>query len=653
MKRKLKSLRFRILLPAIVLMVLVITLLTTLFSRAFIRIIQQNERDVNAVSFSTVSSSVVPLINASVAEVRSIVTNERVASYARFRFDSAADMVHARIRCRDYLRAEVLSRDGIYGLLVMRKDGSLFGVLPVANVFLDSPEQNPLPKDITAKILGAPLGQTVWAGPVSGSLLSGFENSGMPERVMIAAWKSVHVSYGECFALMLMDESIFADLFAVLEDGKSAWHLFTEDQVEICHVGPDAHTDPETLIRESNSGNIFTDGNGHSAIAFSAKMEAPEWTTVREVSMEAYEQVVGGVIRSIAILGAALVLAAVFAYELWMRRFLRQFYSLQKGIVRMGQGDLESAAFEPTSIDEFQTMQREINRTRLALIDQMDTIRRMEREQMEMENRRKEQERIEQELQMAREIQASALPRTFPAFPDRTEFDLFASMTPAKEVGGDFYDFFMVDSDHLALVIADVSGKGIPAALFMMSSKSLIHTQLMNGCDPASAMERVNLQLYEHNTSSMFVTVWLAVLQVSTGEGLACNAGHENPVLCRAGEGFEILKYRHGMLAGISKKARYENRPFRLNPGDALLVYTDGVPEAQNEAKEMFGEERLAEALNRDPGAAPEQLIARVHAAVNGFILDAPQFDDITMLSLKYLGPGETGADARPEGSGE
>ena len=271
----------------------------------------------------------------------------------------------------------------------------------------------------------------------------------------------------------------------------------------------------------------------------------------------------------------------------------------------------------------------------------MDTIRRMEREQMELENKRKEQERIEEELRMAREIQASVLPQTFPAFPDRTEFDLYASMTPAKEVGGDFYDFFLIDSDHLALVIADVSGKGIPAALFIMTSKSLIYTQLMSGCDPATAMERVNLQLCERNSSKMFVTVWLAVLEISTGEGLACNAGHEHPGLERAGGGFELLKYKHGMFVGVSKKARYVNRPFRLNPGDGLFVYTDGVPDAKDVDGKRFGEERLERTLNMNLDATPEELIGNVRRTVSDFVKDAPQFDDITMLSLKYLGKAE------------
>ena len=638
MKHRLKSLRFRILLPAIILVLVIITLLTTLFSRVYIRMIQQQEREVNAVGFATVSNSVVPLINTSIDEVRSIMSDERVASYARLHYASMAELVHARIRCRDYLQAEIVSRDGIYGLLFMRKDGSLFGALPDGNIFLDRPEENPLPEDMKKKILYTPLGQTVWIGPVSGAALYGFENSDTPQSIMIAAWRAVHVSYGVCYVMMLMDESIFEDLFAALQDGRSSWFLFTEDQAEICHTGLDTCRDPEKLISESNTGQIFRDENNLSATAFSMTMEAPAWTLVRKVSMESYEKTVLGVTRSIAIFSGMVLLIALIVYELWMRQFLRQFYSLLKGIVRMGQGDLETTAYERTSIDEFQTMQREINRTRIALSDQMDTIRRMEHERMELENRRKEQERVEQELKMAREIQTSTLPRTFPAFPDRTEFELFASMTPAKEVGGDFYDFFLIDSDHLALVIADVSGKGIPAALFMMTSKSLISNQLMSGCDPATALERVNLQLCERNSSNMFVTVWLAVLEISTGEGLACNAGHEHPGLRRAGGGFELVKYKHGMFVGALKRARYVNRPFRLNPGDSLFVYTDGVPEAKDKDGKMFGEERLERTLNLNPDATPEQLISNVHSAVSDFAGDAPQFDDITMLSLKYLG---------------
>ena len=252
-----------------------------------------------------------------------------------------------------------------------------------------------------------------------------------------------------------------------------------------------------------------------------------------------------------------------------------------------------------------------------------------------------ELDRLDKELALAADIQINILPTNFPAFPDRKEFDLYASTTPAKEVGGDFYDFFLIDSDHLALVIADVSGKGIPAALFMMVSKTLIKNQLMSGCDPAAALEHVNVQLCERNSSMMFVTVWLAVLEISTGKGLACNAGHENPGFRPAGGDFELLKYKHGVFVGVSPKARYQNREFSLNPGDGIFVYTDGVPEATNGGNEMFGEERTKETLNRDPDAAPEELVRRMGEAVNRFADGAPQFDDITMLCMKYFGAQE------------
>ena len=262
-----------------------------------------------------------------------------------------------------------------------------------------------------------------------------------------------------------------------------------------------------------------------------------------------------------------------------------------------------------------------------------------------------ELDQLDKELKLAADIQINTLPMNFPAFPNRTEFDLYASMTPAKNVGGDFYDFFLIDDDHLALVIADVSGKGIPAALFMMVSKTLIKNQVMSGADPAAALERVNLQLCEHNSSMMFVTVWLAVLEISTGRGMACNAGHENPAVRRADSGFELLKYKHNMFLGVNKKAKYQNREFNLHPGECVFVYTDGVPEATDAAAGMFGEERLAATLNRDADGEPKELIQRMHDAVDSFAGDAPQFDDITMLCLKYY--GAEGSPEKAAGAGK
>ena len=363
MKRRLASLRFRILIPFIIIILFVITLLNTLFSRAYLQIILQQEQEVNAVGFETVIRSVTPLVDKSIQEARSILSDDRVASYARMQFASSADLIRARIRCRDFLQAEIASRDGIYGLFFMRKDGSMFGSLSQGNFFLDDPKDNPLPESVTAKILDVPPGQTVWAGPISVASFCGFDNSAAPKSMMIAAWKTVHVSYGECSAMLMMDESILENLFASLRDGKNDWYLLTEDHAVICHTGPDIHIDPDRLIRESSRGRIFRDEEGEPSFAFSVTLNSPEWTLVRKVSMEKYEQLSGGIVHSIAIFGGAVLLVMAAVYELWLRKFLRQFRSLQEVIVRIGQGDLESTAFEPTSISEFRQMQGEIDRT--------------------------------------------------------------------------------------------------------------------------------------------------------------------------------------------------------------------------------------------------------------------------------------------------
>lgn len=628
MKQKLSSLWVRMLLPVIIMTLFVVILLTTLFSRAFIDMILRQENEVNAVGFDTVSHSITPLINTSVDEVRRIMADDRVAAYARLQYVSDAELVRARMDCRDYLRGETARRDGIFGLLFMRTNGSLFGVLPEGNFFLDDPEKNPLPETVKTRILNVPLGQTVWAGPLAGAAIYGFENEQTPRSIMIAGWKSVNVDYGECYALMLMDETIFEGLFAPLQDDKSVWRLFTADQTEIYHTGEDACPNPERLISESNSGDIFQNDYNQPVCAFSMKMDSPAWTVVREVSMANYEQVVQSVRRSVALIAGAVFLIGTAFYYLWLKRRMPQFDSLLNGIIRMGEGDLNVREFKPTSINEFKRMQQEINKTSQALQQQMETIRQMTAEK----------EHISTEMNLAREIQVSVLPMVFPPFPERKDIDLYASMTPAKEVGGDFYDFFMVDDDHLALVIADVSGKGIPASLFMMVAKSLIKSQLLNGCDPARAMELVNLRILEGNTSSTFVTVWAAVIELSTGKGLVCNAGHEHPAIRRADGPFELLKYRHNMFVGASKKAKYQNREFEMHPGDCLFVYTDGVPEAQNAHKEMFGEGRLTEALNRHPDAVPEELLSVVRKAVDDFVGETPQFDDLTMLAFRYNG---------------
>ena len=250
-----------------------------------------------------------------------------------------------------------------------------------------------------------------------------------------------------------------------------------------------------------------------------------------------------------------------------------------------------------------------------------------------------EKERIGAELTMANAIQRSQLPRLFPPFPNRHEFNLFATMKPAKEVGGDFYDFFMVDNDHVALVMADVSGKGVPAALFMMVTRMLIKSRLQSGESPSEALTNVNRQLCESNELGFFVTAWLAVLEISTGKGIAVNAGHEHPALRRSGGKYELVLYRHSLALAALDGVQFRQHEFQLFTGDSVFVYTDGVTEATSSEKELFGTDRMLEALNKAPDAEPDEILATVMGEINRFMDGEEQFDDITMLCLKYNGP--------------
>ena len=244
--------------------------------------------------------------------------------------------------------------------------------------------------------------------------------------------------------------------------------------------------------------------------------------------------------------------------------------------------------------------------------------------------------RIDQELEFARVIQLSAMPRVFPK---RAEFEIHASIAPAKAVGGGFYDVFLVYEDHLALVIADVSGKGIPGAMFMMTTKTLIKNQAKLGKSPEEVLGYVNNQLCDENEGELFVTVWLAVIEISTGKGLAVNAGHEHPAIRRAGGEYELVKYRHAPAVALEEDIRFREHEFELFPGDSLFVYTDGVPEAHNTENKLFGTDRMISALNSDLNASPKKLLETVWAEVDVFQGAAPQFDDITMIGFHYYGP--------------
>ena len=249
-----------------------------------------------------------------------------------------------------------------------------------------------------------------------------------------------------------------------------------------------------------------------------------------------------------------------------------------------------------------------------------------------------EKERISTELALATRIQAAMLPHVFPPFPERTEFDIYASMDPAKEVGGDFYDFFLIDDDHLCMVMADVSGKGVPAALFMMASKIILQSCAMLGGSPAEILTKTNEAICSNNQEEMFVTVWLGILEISTGKLTAANAGHEYPVLMQPGGAFELVKDKHGFVIGGMAGMKYQEYELRLSPGSKLFLYTDGVPEATDADQALFGTDRMLEALNQNTDAVPEEMLNGVRRAVDSFVKDAEQFDDLTMLGLEYIG---------------
>ncbi len=250
----------------------------------------------------------------------------------------------------------------------------------------------------------------------------------------------------------------------------------------------------------------------------------------------------------------------------------------------------------------------------------------------------KEKERIGAELSVANHIQASMLPSTFPAFPEREEIDIYAIMTPAKEVGGDFYDFFFVDEDHLAMVMADVSGKGVPAALFMMLSKTLIKNAAHSGATPKEILEKVNNQLCEENHAQMFVTVWLGIYEISTGKLVSANAGHEDHIILHKDGGVERCKDKHGFVLAGMENMKYKDYEWELKQGDKLFVYTDGVTEAMDSDNAQYGTQRMLTVLEKHKACSMEEILYYVKDDIDSFVGKSPQFDDITMLGFEVKG---------------
>ena len=244
---------------------------------------------------------------------------------------------------------------------------------------------------------------------------------------------------------------------------------------------------------------------------------------------------------------------------------------------------------------------------------------------------------LRREMEIASEIQQSILPRRFPAFPERLDFDLYAAMFPAQEVGGDFYDFFLIDSMHLAVVIGDVSGKGMPAAIFMAVSRTLLKATALSGIAPAACLQQVNRLLHAENNSEMFVSLFYGVLDLHGGRIAFSNGGHNPPLLRSPASGVRRLASSQGCILGVFADAAYEDMSCAIAPGDILLLYTDGITEAMNPGGELYGEERLDSLARQDYGT-PRALVDAVVADVRRHSATAPQSDDITLLAVTYRG---------------
>ena len=337
--------------------------------------------------------------------------------------------------------------------------------------------------------------------------------------------------------------------------------------------------------------------------------------------------IVGGVLKSLVIV---LLVWLVIYYIVFRLTVIRPIIALKKATVDLvnNLGSDKPFSVKVRTRDEIEILANSFG--------EMDSkLREYIKENTEIT---KEKQRISTELNLATQIQESMLPDIFPAFPDRHDFDIYASMTPAKEVGGDFYDFFLIDDSHLGVVMADVSGKGVPAALFMMMSMIMIRNYAMTGMSPKEVLETVNTQICHNNRMKMFVTVWFGVLDLETGKVSAVNAGHEYPAVKTPEGKWELLKDKHGFVIGGISKIRYSQYELDMAPGSMLFVYTDGVAEAANGAEELYGTERMLEALNSAQDHSPQGILSSVRDSVNLFVGDAPQFDDLTMLCLVYQG---------------
>jgi len=309
------------------------------------------------------------------------------------------------------------------------------------------------------------------------------------------------------------------------------------------------------------------------------------------------------------------------------RRMAASIVKLTNGAERIAEGDLDSKV-EVTTRDEVKILANTFNKMTEDLKQYIK----------DLQETTAAKERIEADLRIAHDIQVGVLPGVFPPFPDRKEFDIFASMEPAKEVGGDLYDFYFINEKKLFFIIGDVSGKGVPAALFMMITKALLKSEAMRDLSPPEILYRANNIICPDNDTSMFVTIFCAILDTETGELEFGNAGHNPPLIYRGGQGYEYIDMKGSLVLGPFPDIEFTGGKLKLNPGDIIFLYTDGVTEAINPQDDLFSDERLQESLSNLQGKGVTETLQGVREEVQKFVQGAPQSDDITMLAVKFNG---------------
>ena len=508
----------------------------------------------------------------------------------------------------------------------------------------------PVTRDLHTPRLGIMCGVPVYAG----GRLMGVAGAGMYLDEMEELVRSVDLGEGGNACIVNGDGQVLFSTFGegTLAAGENAEDIRLSGDAELADAAGKATAGETGVVRLTVDGVPYYTAYaplktvGWSMLVFlpQGTVDAPTERLIAEVDRttegafrNANEQIRHTIYLLLGLLAAGVAVAVGVSVAL-SGQIVKPIRRLTEK-VRAIEGDSLDFTWDMDTRDETQTLAASFQSLTHRMKDYIEDI-----ETITAEN-----ERINTELTLASEIQSNMLPSVFPPFPERRDMDIYASMDAAKEVGGDFYDFFLIDEDHLGLVVADVSGKGVPAALFMMASKIIIGNYFMLGQSPGQVLETANQAICATNKDGMFITVWAGILDLKTGLLTAANAGHEYPVLLQPGGRFELIRDRHGLVVGGMPGMRYREYTLQLQPGARLFLYTDGVPEATDAGKRMFGTERMLEALNTDPGAAPREVLKNVRNAVDAFVGGEEQFDDLTMLCIEYLGPEAGGKEEEKE----